>query len=159
MAKVEEKRLSPQDRLDQIATAEALSRKQESEAMILSGRAERSRDPASYEEELAARVKAGQEASAELERLQNSVAAKDLSGMSRGLSDSNGNFAANADVLTTGGVGVEGSNSKEESTEQAKTAEEAGTVVPPPAPPQPEVGKVQGGEAVVKTDFSKKPTK
>ena len=47
--------------------------------------------------------------------------------MSRGLSDSAGNFAPNVEVMTAGGIGVEASNTNVETGEQAQTAAEAGT--------------------------------
>lgn len=128
--------------------AEAMQRRAESEASILGGRAERSRDPATYEDELRARIEAGQKAEAELDRLSKLEPKRDLSGMSRGLSDSEGNFAANADVLRTGGVGVEASNTDVSTGKPAQTPEAAGIVVPVAPVPVPEGGKVIGDQPV-----------
>jgi hypothetical protein len=52
---------------------------------------------------------------------------RDLSGMTRGMSDSAGNFAPNVEVLTTGGIGIEASNTNPETGQPAQNADEAGT--------------------------------
>jgi phage gp36-like protein len=54
---------------------------------------------------------------------------RDLSGVRLGLSDSMGNFAPNVAVATSGGIGVEASNTIQNGTEQANRASEAGTYV------------------------------
>lgn len=136
------------DRLVDRADAEARSRRAESEANIMRGRTSRARDPRALADELRAKVEEGRKAQEELDRIEGSTVKPDLSGMTRGLTDSEGNFAENADVLTTGGIGVEASNTDVSTGKPAQTAEQAGVVMPPQPALQPEVGKVQGNQRV-----------
>lgn len=117
---------SAQERTNALHDAEAASRKAESEAAVLRGRTARARDPESYKTALQEKIDAGTAAQKELDEINSSTAQQDLSGVSRGLTDSAGNFAANVDVLKAGGIGVEASNTNVETGEPAKSADEAG---------------------------------
>lgn len=120
---------------DQIANddpilAEALARRDESRAQVFRARANRldgKEAAAAYRgmaDEAAAEAKKSSAALDEIEPPQ-----PDPEGTSRQLADSEGNFAANAEVAAVGGIGIKGSNSVEGSDQPAATAEEAGTPI------------------------------
>lgn len=115
--------LKSEDRTQAIFDAEAASRRAESEASVLRAlhRGESKSDA------LIAAEKSEADARTRLDELHSSGRPADLSGISRGLSDSAGNFAPNVEVMTAGGIGVEASNTNVETGEVAHTAEEAGT--------------------------------
>jgi hypothetical protein len=109
-----------------LVEAEALQRADESRASVMRRKAGKGDAYASAADDAA---KDAKESSDHYEKLRGEREGlpRDLSGVSRGLSDSVGNFAPNVDVLTAGGTGVEASNTNVDTGEQAKTADEAGT--------------------------------
>lgn len=120
---------------DQIAQddpilAEALARRDESRAQVFRGRANRldaNEAAAAYRgmaDKAAAEAKKSTAALDDIEPPQ-----PDPEGTSRQLADSEGNFAANAEVAAVGGIGIKGSNSVEGTDQPAATAEEAGTPI------------------------------
>jgi hypothetical protein len=112
------------DHDDDPALAEALARRDESRAQILRGKA--NANPA-YEQ-LAA--KAEKEASASARAAEGLPEIKpDPEGTAQLLADSEGNFAANADVAAVGGIGIKASNTDVSTGKPAQTAEQAGTAV------------------------------
>jgi hypothetical protein len=119
--------LTADEKAQALHNAEAASRRAESEANIFRSRASRSRDPEAMQSSLQEKIEAGQKAQEELDRINATASQTDLSGMSRGLSDSAGNFAPNVEVLKAGGIGVEASNTNVSTGEPALTAAEAGT--------------------------------
>ena len=104
--------------------AEALARRDESRAQILRGKADA--NPA-YEELAKAAEK---DARASAQAADGVVEAPiDPEGTAQQLADSEGNFAANAEVAGTGGIGIKASNTDVKSGEPAQTAEQAGVAV------------------------------
>jgi hypothetical protein len=110
------------EKMQALHDAEAASRKAESEAAVFRSRVKSGAGKA----DLTAREKAYTEADAALKKATETAVVQDLSGMSRGLSDSAGNFAPNVEVLNAGGIGVEASNTNVTTGEPAHTADEAG---------------------------------
>lgn len=115
---------------DDPALAEAIARRDESRAQILSNRAVRfGGEPAQrLASDLAARGdEAAQEAARSAAALADIEPVKpDPEGTARPLADSKGNYAANAEVAAVGGTGIKGSNSVGDSDAPATTPEEAG---------------------------------
>lgn len=109
-----------------IQAAVSRSRNLESVLNVHEGRAARTGHET---EELKQARKDADEAREALKEVEGLEVYRDLSGVRAGLTDSAGNFAQTAEVAVSGGIGVEGSNSKTGSTEPAKTADEAGTAV------------------------------
>ena len=116
-----EEYLTAEEKNQALHNAEAASRKAESEAAVL-----RSHHGGEARTDLKAAEKAELDARAKLDSAAAAGVPTDLSGMSRGLSDSAGNFAPNVEVMTSGGIGVEASNTNVETGEPAQTADEAG---------------------------------
>jgi hypothetical protein len=110
-----------------IVEAEAIARSDESRASILRQKALVS--GGDYVALADAAAADAQESASHVAKLDEDRAnlPRDLSGVSRGLSDSFGNFAPNVEVMTTGGIGVDASNTNVETGEPAQNAEEAGT--------------------------------
>jgi hypothetical protein len=116
--------------------AEAIARRDESRAQILRSKANAggagidamAKAFAKLADQAAAEAKKSAEAEANIEPVK-----LDPEGTARSLADSQGNFAANAEVAAVGGIGIDGSNSKEGSSEPAHTADEAGTAAAPGA--------------------------
>ncbi|HEV7253871.1 MAG TPA: hypothetical protein VGN97_12365 [Mesorhizobium sp.] len=122
--------------LEEQATAEAISRRDESMANIMRGRQLRS--PYGPDARAEAAEQAAQAETESAERLDELNAVRlpiDPEGQAAPLADRSGNFAINSEVAGTGGVGIDSSNSTE-AGEPAQTAEEAGVVSPmqQPAP-------------------------
>lgn len=110
--------------------AEAIARRDESRAQILRARANRSGGNAmdrlanvfdKMAEQAEKQLKASSDALADLE-----PAKTDPEGTARQLADSAGNFAANADVASVGGIGIDASNTDPKTGKPAKTIEQAG---------------------------------
>lgn len=117
---------------DDPALAEAIARRDESRAQILRSKAnvgstamDRMADAFG---KLASQATADQRRSAEAAA--NIAPAKvDPEGTARPLADSEGNFAANAEVSAVGGIGIGASNTNVASGQPAKSAVEAGEAV------------------------------
>lgn len=113
--------------------AEAIARRDESRAQVLQARATRAGGDTA--EQLAAALwkmaaQAGKDAQASAAALADIEPVRpDPEGTARPLADSEGNFAANAEVAAVGGIGIKGSNSVEGSDQPATTVEEAGTPI------------------------------
>lgn len=105
--------MTPAEAAHELATAQALSRRDEAIANI-----HRSRG---IDSEFVQRAKATEEEEARRERLSRQSADKDYAGTRLDVADAMGNRAPNAEVANTGGIGVAASNSTE-SGEQAQTA-------------------------------------
>lgn len=118
-----------QDKAQALYNAEAASRKAESEASVL-----RSHHGGEERGDLKAAEKAEMDARKKLDDAAALGVPADRSGITRGLSDSAGNFATNIEVLQAGGIGVEASNTNVQTGKPATTADEAGTE-PPDTPP------------------------
>jgi hypothetical protein len=110
-----------------IASAEAITRRDESRLQLLRGRAARSEDAAKA---FGPRIKQVEEefkkSSEALAALTGEEAPIDRAGTSAGLSDEAGNFAKNADVAAAGGIGVAASNTDVPAGKPAETGAEAG---------------------------------
>jgi hypothetical protein len=112
------------DHDDDPALAEAIARRDESRAQILRGKA--NANPA-YEQ-LAA--KAEKDAAASARAADGIPEPKpDPEGTAQLLADSEGNFAANADVAAVGGTGIKASNTDVSTGQPAQTVEQAGVAV------------------------------
>lgn len=111
----DETKLTPAEAAHNLATEQALSRRDEAIANI-----HRSRG---IESEYTQRAAETEEAEARRERLARAAVDKDYAGTRLDVADAAGNRAPNAEVANTGGIGVMASNSTE-SGEQAKTAEQ-----------------------------------
>lgn len=111
---------------DDVLEAEAVARADESRVAILRSRAQ---EDSAYQGELDKAIAASKESTTHVDKLNAEPGEpEDLSGVPRGLSDSQGNFAPNIEVLQAGGIGVEASNTNPSTGEPAQTADEAGTV-------------------------------
>lgn len=129
--------------------AEAIARRDESRAQILRARANRNSGTAADRmadafDRLAKQAeKAAKTSSTALSELE--PAKPDPEGTARQLADSKGNFAANAEVASVGGIGVEASNTDPKTGKPATTIEQAGAVTQEGA--QKIVGDQPVGEA------------
>jgi hypothetical protein len=110
--------------------AEAIARRDESRAQILRARANRAggnsvdRLADAFDrlaEQAAAASRKSSDAVGKIETVK-----PDLEGTARQLADSEGNFAANAEVAAVGGTGIDASNTNVSTGKPAQTAEEAG---------------------------------
>lgn len=116
------------DRAQAIRDAEAISRRDESRANILRGRAMRDpRGEGAFRSAVSEAVKQEMASTKEAEKAGEGTARADLSGTAPTLSDSEGNFAPNPEVANTGGTGVEASNTNAETDEQAEKPDEVDT--------------------------------
>lgn len=129
--------------------AEAIARRDESRAQILRARANRSGGNAmdrlanafdKMAEQAEKHSRASSSALADLE-----PAKPNPEGTARQLADSKGNFAANAEVASVGGIGVEASNTDPTTGKPAQTIEQAGVATQKGA--QKIVGDQPVGEA------------
>ncbi len=119
-------RLAREEHQSELHTRDAISRRDESRANVLRGRANRMGDQfqkpsKEASDEALASAKAAEE-------LRGSVPPIDPEGTSPGLSDRSGNFAANAEVAAAGGIGVDSSNTNIDTGEPAVTGAEAGVI-------------------------------
>lgn len=110
--------------------AEAIARRDESRAQILRARANRSGGNAmdrlanvfdKMAEQAEKQLKASSDALADLEPIM-----PDPEGTARQLADSAGNFAANAEVASVGGIGIDASNTDPKTGKPATKIEQAG---------------------------------
>ena len=137
------------DHTNDPALAEALARRHESEAQVLRARANRSGGTAADRmadafDRLA--KQAEQQAKASSTALTDIEPAKpDPEGTARQLADSEGNFAANAEVAAVGGIGIDASNTDPKTGKPAQTIEQAGVATQEGA--QKIVGDQPVGEA------------
>lgn len=129
--------------------AEAIARRDESRAQILRARANRNGGTAAdrmadafdrLAKQAEQQSKASSTALSELEPIK-----PDPEGTARQLADSKGNFAANAEVASVGGIGVEASNTDPKTGKRAQTIEQAGVATQEAA--QKIVGDQPVGEA------------
>lgn len=129
---------TPQDKINAVRQAEAVSRRDESRANIMQGRALRMGDR--YEGASDEADKAAAESAKRAQEAAERDAVIDRSGTAPAMSDSEGNFAPNPDVANTGGTGVAASNSTE-GGDQAKSVDDVDLS---PA----EVGITDGNEVI-----------
>ncbi|WP_029620622.1 hypothetical protein [Pseudorhizobium marinum] len=118
--------------------AEAIARRDESRAQILRSRANRLGGSTAVDrlanafDKMAERAeKASRESSTALSGIE--PVKPDPEGTSRQLADSEGNFAANAEVAGVGGIGIKASNTDVSTGKPAQTIQQAGEVVMPGA--------------------------
>ncbi|MDF2797522.1 MAG: hypothetical protein K0R85_266 [Devosia sp.] len=122
---------------DDPALAEAIARRDESRAQILRSKANAAggnssdRLAAAFEKLADQAEKASQHSAAALDNIE--PAKVDPEGTARPLADSEGNFAPNAEVSATGGIGIEASNTDPTTGQPATTPEQAGTAIIPGA--------------------------
>jgi hypothetical protein len=122
---------------DDPALAEAIARRDESRAQILRSKANAAggnssdRLAAAFEKLADQAEKASQQSAAALDNIE--PAEVDPEGTARPLADSAGNFAPNAEVSATGGIGIKASNTDPVTGQAAATAEQAGTAIVPGA--------------------------
>ncbi|KKB09400.1 hypothetical protein [Devosia chinhatensis] len=118
---------------DDPALAEAIARRDESRAQILRSKANAAGGSstdrlANAFEKLADQAeKASRQSATALDLIE--PAPLDPEGTERQLADSEGNFASNAEVAATGGIGIKASNTAVTSGQPAQTAEQAGEAV------------------------------
>ncbi|WP_416355550.1 hypothetical protein ACLNGM_15030 [Aureimonas phyllosphaerae] len=112
---------------DDILEAEGIARADESKVEILRGMAGQNN---AYQDDLDTAVANAKESNDHVDKLRGDLDDRpaDLSGVTRLLSDSAGNFAPNIEVATAGGIGVEASNTNPATGKPAQTADEAGIV-------------------------------
>jgi hypothetical protein len=117
--------------------AEAIARRDESRAQILRSRANRSGGDATerlanaFEKMAEQAEKASRQSSRALSSIE--PIRPDPEGTARLLADSEGNFAANAEVSAVGGIGIKASNTDVSTGNPAQTIERAGEAVFPGA--------------------------
>ncbi|MFN7092781.1 MAG: hypothetical protein ACK4P4_19785 [Allorhizobium sp.] len=118
--------------------AEAIARRDESRAQILRSRANRlggstavDRLANAFDKMAEQAEKASRESSTALSSIEPVKA--DPEGTSRQLADSEGNFAANAEVAAVGGIGIKASNTDVSTGKPAQTIQQAGEAVMPGA--------------------------
>jgi hypothetical protein len=128
--------------------AEAIARRDESRAQILRSRANRlggstavDRLANAFDKMAEQAEKASRESSTALSSLE--PVKPDPEGTSRQLADTEGNFAANAEVAAVGGIGIKASNTDVSTGNPAQTVQQAGEAVMPGA--QKIVGDQPGG--------------
>ncbi len=117
---------------DDPALAEAIARRDESRAQILRSKANAAGSStdrlANAFEKLASQAEEASKRSADaLSHIEPPH--PDPEGTARPLADSEGNFAANAEVAAVGGIGIKASNTDVATGQPAKTAEQAGEAV------------------------------
>lgn len=118
---------------DDPALVEAIARRDESRAQILRSKANAAggsssdRLAAAFEKLADQAEKASQQSAAALDNIE--PVRVDPEGTARSLADTEGNFAANAQVAATGGIGIDASNTNVATGEPAQTAADAGVVV------------------------------
>lgn len=118
---------------DDPALAEAIARRDESRAQILRSKANAAGGSstdrlANAFEKLADQAeRASRQSATALDRIE--AAPVDPEGTERRLADSEGNFAANAEVAAVGGIGIKASNTDVSTGNPAQTAERAGEAV------------------------------
>ncbi|CAD7023178.1 hypothetical protein REJC140_00119 [Pseudorhizobium endolithicum] len=133
--------------------AEAIARRDESRAQILRSRANRlggdatERLASAFEKMAEQAEKAARQSSTALSSIE--PIKPDPEGTSRPLADSEGNFAANAEVSAVGGIGIKASNTDLSTGKPAQTIGQAGEAVMPGAQKivgdQPAGGTGNGG--------------
>ncbi|MCJ8519009.1 hypothetical protein ABID21_001916 [Pseudorhizobium tarimense] len=117
--------------------AEAIARRDESRSQILRSRANRMGGSAvdrlanAFDKMAEQAEKAARQSSTALSSIE--PIKPDPEGTSRPLADSEGNFAANAEVSAVGGIGIKASNTDVSTGQAAQTAEQAGEAVTPGA--------------------------
>jgi hypothetical protein len=117
--------------------AEAIARRDESKAQILRSRANRTGGSAvdrlanAFDKMADQAEKAARQSSTALSNLEPGT--PDPEGTARPLADSEGNFAANAEVAAVGGIGIKASNTNPATGAPAQTADQAGQAVVPGA--------------------------
>lgn len=118
--------------------AEAIARRDESRAQILRSRANRlggstavDRLANAFDKMAEQAEKASRASSSVLDGIEQIK--PDPEGTSRPLADSEGNFAANAEVSAVGGIGIKASNTDVSTEKPAQTIEQAGEAVTPGA--------------------------
>jgi hypothetical protein len=117
--------------------AEAIARRDESRAQILRARANRAGGN-SVDRLADAFDRLAEQAAADSRKSSDAVGKiepvkPDLEGTARQLSDSEGNFAVNAEVAAVGGTGIDASNTNVTTGKPAQTAAEAGVATAPGA--------------------------
>ena len=121
----DDNRLAREDHMTELHTADAISRRDESRANVLRGRANRMGDQFKKPSEAASKEAMASAKAAD--QLRSSEPAIDPEGTAPGLSDRSGNYAANAEVAAAGGIGVDSSNTNVDSGKPAQSADQAGT--------------------------------
>ncbi|MCF6371059.1 hypothetical protein [Rhizobium halophilum] len=117
--------------------AEAIARRDESRAQILRSRANRLGGSAvdrlanAFDKMAEQAEKAARQSSTALSNIE--PVKPDPEGTSRQLADSEGNFAANAEVAGVGGIGIKASNTDVSTGKPAQTIQQAGEAVMPGA--------------------------
>jgi hypothetical protein len=117
--------------------AEAIARRDESRAQILRSRANRAggtamdRLASAFDKMAEQAEKAALQSSTALANLE--PAQPDPEGTAQFLADSEGNFAANAQVAAVGGIGIKASNTDASTGKPAQTIGQAGEVIAPGA--------------------------
>lgn len=112
------------DHDDDPALAEAIARRDESRAQILRSKAQGNSAYESLAAEAESDAKRSSDAAAGIE-----PATPDPEGTAQLLADSEGNFAANAAVAATGGIGIKASNTDVSTGDPATTPNQVGTAV------------------------------
>jgi hypothetical protein len=121
------------DHDDDPALAEAIARRDESRAQILRSRANAAggnsndRLAAAFEKMAAQAERASKQSVQALDRIEPER--PDPEGTAQLLADSEGNFAPNAEVAATGGIGIKASNTNVDTGKPATTPEQAGEAV------------------------------
>jgi hypothetical protein len=117
--------------------AEAIARRDESRAQILRSRANRAggtamdRLASAFDKMAEQAEKASRQSSVALSEIE--PAKPDPEGTAQLLADSEGNFAANAEVASVGGIGIKASNTDVSTGKPAQTIEQAGEAITPGA--------------------------
>lgn len=114
-----------QRRQEEIATAESISRRNESMANVLGRRTAGLGSNSAENPNLAQVAEAEREANERLKGLKEQGVFLDPEGTAPTLSDRRGNFAPNPQVANAGGTGIDDSNTVTATGEQAQTFEEA----------------------------------
>lgn len=134
--------------------AEAIARRDESRAQILRSRANRLGGSAvdrlanAFDKMADQAEKAARQSSTYLSSIE--PIKSDPEGTAQLLADSEGNFAANADVAAVGGIGIKASNTDPNTGKPAQTIEQAGEAITPGA--QKIVGdQLVGGATTTRT--------
>jgi hypothetical protein len=118
--------------------AEAIARRDESRAQILRSRANRLGGSTAVDRLADAFDKMAQQAEKASQRSASALADNEPSkpdpeGTAQLLADSEGNFAANAEVAAVGGIGIKASNTDVSTGQPAQTIEQAGEAITPGA--------------------------
>lgn len=132
---------------EELEQAEAQSRRDESVALNLTRRVVRGENAEGLRQQMDAAIEAARVSGEALRDLRaQGLPRQDLEGTAPTLADIYGNVAPNAQVAGAGGTGIDGSNSNQDGSAQAQTAEEAVEGVVPSAGPTLAYGV--GGRAV-----------